>query len=328
MIPTAARRRYAFFRGDYSSPESWDKSMKPYRKYFYENIIGKVHQKLLPMKPKMRQIYDKPYWKGYEVALQVWPGVYAWGILAVPKKIKPGERRPVVVMQSGQYGLPSSPILEKSYHRVLSRLVKKGFVVFSPFNPYELNVRKAHAVRANVFSVIIPQYQQILHFLKSLKYVDANRIGLYGKSWGGRTAMRVPAVLKDFKVAVSVAFFNNWLDKIASVNYRNSYYFDSYGDELGVYNWNIGNTFGNAETVEMIAPRPFKEVDGYFDAVATADAVATEFAKVRRIYDMMGIGNRAELDLWKGKHEIDVKNGGIGFLVKYLHLSPKAQVSN
>jgi len=31
--------------------------------------------------------------------LDVWPGIFASGILLVPKDIKPGERRPVVVCQ-------------------------------------------------------------------------------------------------------------------------------------------------------------------------------------------------------------------------------------
>jgi hypothetical protein len=41
-----------------------------------------------------RQIYDEPKFRGYEVILDVWPGVFAYGILLVPKDIKPGEKRP------------------------------------------------------------------------------------------------------------------------------------------------------------------------------------------------------------------------------------------
>ena len=41
-----------------------------------------------------RRVYDTPKWTGYEVMLDVYPDVFAWGILLVPKGIKAGERRP------------------------------------------------------------------------------------------------------------------------------------------------------------------------------------------------------------------------------------------
>ncbi len=315
MIPTAAHRRAVFFKGDYSSPEAWERSMEPYRKYFYNEIIGKIDEGLLPMNAKMRLVYDEPEWKGYEVVLNVWPDVYAWGILAVPKGLKPGEKRPAVVMQHGIHGLPTTSILVGNYHRVLPELAKKGFVVFAPYNPYQFNIRKAHAVKANAFSVIIPQYQQILNFLKSKKYVDSTRIGLYGKSWGGRTAMNITAVLKDFKVAVNVGYYNEWLKKTVSTDYAHSYFYEN---SLSIYNWNMGNTMLHAEISDLIIPRPYLIVAGLNDAVARPEDVAAEFEKVKLVYDILGIGDRAAIDFWQGAHEIDIKGGGIPFLEKFL----------
>ena len=43
-------------------------------------------------------------WTGYDVVLDVWPDVFAWGVLVVPKDLQPGERRPVVVCQHGRNG--------------------------------------------------------------------------------------------------------------------------------------------------------------------------------------------------------------------------------
>lgn len=315
MIPTSDRTRYAFLKGDMSSPTTWDKDMDTYRKLLYEELVGKINQPLLPMNTKMRQIYDEPGWKGYEVVLDVWPGVFAWGILAVPNGIKPGEKRPVVVMQHGIGGVPSTSINVKSYNRVLPALVNRGFVVFSPLNPYQFDVRKASAVKANVFSVIIPQHQQILNFLSSLNYVDSDRIALYGKSWGGRTALMVPIILKGYCASICSAYFNNWVDKAVSTNFRNSYFFEG---SLGIYHWNMGNTFGHAELASLIAPRPFMVEAGYLDGVAAPEKVAYEFAKVKRLYDTMGIGDRADLEFFMGGHEIN----GVGtfkFLHKYLN---------
>ncbi|OJY81697.1 MAG: hypothetical protein BGP14_02655 [Sphingobacteriales bacterium 44-15] len=315
LIPTSDRTRYAFLKGDMSSPKTWDKDMEAYRELFYKELVGKIDQPLLPMNTKMRKIYDEPGWKGYEVVLDVWSNVFAWGILAVPNDIKPGERRPVVVLQHGIGGLPSTSIDVKSYNRVLPALVNRGFIVFSPHNPYQFSVRKANAIKKSVFSVIIPQHKQILNFLKSLNYVDPDRIALYGKSWGGRTALMVPIVLSDYKVSICSAYFNDWVDKAVSVHFRNSYFFEG---SPGIYVWNMGNTFGHAELASLIAPRPFMVEAGYLDGVAAPEKVASEFAKVKRLYDVMGIGDRADLEFFMGGHEINGV-GTFNFLHKYLN---------
>jgi dienelactone hydrolase len=317
MIPTSDRTRYAFLKGNISSPEAWDKDMEPYRQWYYKELVGKINQPLLPINTKMRKVYDEPGWKGYEVVLDVWSNVFAWGILAVPNDIKPGERRPVVVLQHGIGGLPSTSIDGKSYNRVLPALVNRGFIVFSPHNPYQFSVRKANAIKTSVFSVIIPQHQQILNFLKSLNYVDSNHISLYGKSWGGRTALMVPIILKGYNSSICSAYFNNWVDKAVSTHFRNSYFFEG---SLGIYVWNMGNTLGHAELASLIAPRPFMVEAGYLDGVAAPEKVAYEFAKVKRLYDDMGIGDRVNLEFFMGGHEINGV-GTFNFLHKYLNWS-------
>lgn len=315
MIPTSDRTRYAFLKGEMSSPKAWDKDMEPYRELFYRELVGKIDQPLLPMNTKMREIYNEPGWKGYEVVLDVWSNVFAWGILAVPNDIKPGERRPVVVLQHGIGGLPSTSIDVKSYNRVLPALVNRGFIVFSPHNPYQFSVRKANAIKTSVFSVIIPQHQQILNFLKSLNYVDPDRIALYGKSWGGRTALMVPIVLRDYKASICSAYFNDWVDKAVSIHFRNSYFFEG---SPGIYVWNMGNTFGHAELASLIAPRPFMVEAGYLDGVAAPEKVAYEFAKVKRLYDSMGISDLVDLEFFMGGHEINGA-GTFSFLHKHLN---------
>ena len=44
--------------------------------------------------------------------LDVWPDVIAYGILLLPKDLKPGEKRPVVVCQHGLEGRPPD-VIEK-----------------------------------------------------------------------------------------------------------------------------------------------------------------------------------------------------------------------
>ena len=50
------------------------------------------------------------YRLAYDVVLDVFPELIAWGVLVVPKDIEPGEKRPVVVCQHGRNGVPRDTI--------------------------------------------------------------------------------------------------------------------------------------------------------------------------------------------------------------------------
>lgn len=314
MMRVADRARYAFLKGDRSSPQAWNQSMMEERTYFYEEVIGRVPQELLPPNPRRRKVFDKADWTGYETVLDVWPGVFAWGMLAVPKGLKDGEKRPVVVLQHGIGGMPTTPLRVDSYNRVMPKLAKRGFIVFAPRNPYQFNVRRAMPLKASVFSPIVPQNQQIVNWLETLDHVDPDRIGFYGKSWGGRTALRVPALIDEFALSIASAYVNQWPRKAMTTRWANTYMRTS---SIGVYEFNQGHTFGHAEMAKLIAPRPFMIESGYRDGVAPHEWVGYEFAKVKRLYTLLDIGNRAKLGFFVGGHEIDLPTT-LPFLRKHL----------
>jgi hypothetical protein len=68
------------------------------------------------------------------VRLDVWPGVFAYGILLVPRNIPTGQRLPVVVCQHGLEGRPQEVADPRSdshyYHRFAAKLAEEGFVTF------------------------------------------------------------------------------------------------------------------------------------------------------------------------------------------------------
>ena len=88
--------------------------------------------------PRSRLAYDKPLWTGYEVVLDVFPDVMAYGVLLVPKGIQSGERRPVVVCQHGLEGRPQDVIEgnKEAYHDFAAKLAERGFITFAPQNLY------------------------------------------------------------------------------------------------------------------------------------------------------------------------------------------------
>lgn len=296
--------RYKFLDGDLSSPAAWDQSMEKYRDYLYEEIIGKLQDRRPAPNVRLRKVFEREDWVGHEVIMDVLPGVHGWGLLAVPADLEEGEKRPVVVVQHGQLGSPSTPVQSDSYNNILSRLCERGFVVFAPFNTYEFKVRKANPLKASVYSVLIPQYRQMVDWLKSLDYVDDDRMAFYGKSWGGRTALYIPPFIDDFKAVISSAYFNQWPRKLMTPHYASSYLFHGSAGTLGVWQFDQGNTFGHAELAMLVAPRPFMVENGYFDTVKPDEWASYEFAKVKRVYQMLGIQDRAVFGTHIGGHEV------------------------
>ncbi len=370
---------------DRSSLAKWEETQEAYRTKVYDELIGRIPYDLLPPNARTRKIIDEPTHTGYEVVLDVWnslepraqglgPGkqntppppalgsrpsalgfstVFAGGVLLLPKDMKPGEKRPVVVCQHGLEGVPMDTIIEDPKHPSFgpykgfsSALVKRGFIVYAPQNPYRghddfrVIQRKSNPLGRSLFSYIIPQHQQTLNWLASLPFVDADRIAFYGLSYGGKTAVRVPPMLAGkwskgqgtsvqagtsdaqpstlnpqpppgYCLSICSADFNEWVMKNASYEDRYSYIFTN---EYEIFEWNMGHVANYAELSNLMTPRPFMVERGHDDGVAPDEWVAWEYAKVKRHYDKLGIGDRTELEVFNGPHTIN----GVG-TYKFLH---------
>ncbi len=317
-------RQTLISKHDSSTVEKWEKSSEPLREYFSEEVIGKLPAATLKPNPRSRIIYENKDFTGYEVALDIHKNVFAYGILLVPTKIKAGEKRPVVVCQHGLEGKPTDVCdpdkITQYYNSFGAELARKGYIVFAPQNPYlgrdlfrELQ-RKANPLGLSLFSFIVQQHQITLDWLKTLPFVQPDKIGFYGLSYGGKTAMRVPAILKDYCLSICSGDFNEWVGKNVLVDYHGSYMWTY---EYEMYEFNLGQTFNYAEMAMLIAPRPFMVERGHSDGVGIDEMVGWEYAKVRRFYAFLGIPEKTEIEFFKGGHEINSKDT-FTFLKKHL----------
>jgi dienelactone hydrolase len=329
LLRASESARQEFFWGKLapSPTNDWATACKEARRYFWEEIIGRFPPASAGMNPRSRRINERPRWTAYELALDVWPDVFAWGYLLIPKDLQPGERRPVVVCQHGLEGLPEETINGPNepgypaYKAFAARLADRGFIVFAPHNPYRggdrfrVLQRKANPLKKSLFSVIVAQHERILDWLTDQPFVDPKRIGFYGLSYGGKTAMRVPALLDRYCLSICSADFNDWICKNVTVDSTYSYL---YTGEFEMPEFNLGSTFNYAELAALIAPRPFMVERGHFDGVAPDEWVAYEYAKVRRLYVQLGLGERTDLEFFDGPHTIN----GVGtFQFLYKHLN-------
>lgn len=317
LLRAAERTRADFFWKTIkaASPEEWEKATELFRRKFWEDTLGRVPAASLPANPRSRKLEEQAKWTAYEVVLEVHPDVFAWGTLLVPKDLKTSERRPTVVCQHGLEGVPADVInpdpsseAYRYYKAFAARLADRGFVVFAPHNPYRggdafrVLQRKANPLGKSLFSVIIAQHERILDWLAEQPFVDPRRIGFYGLSYGGKTAMRVPAVLPRYALSICSADFNEWVHKNVSVDYSASYMFTG---EYEMPEWNLGHTFNYAEMAALIAPRPFMVERGHDDGVGVDEWVAYEYARVRRLYARLGIPGRTAIEFFDGLHTIN-----------------------
>jgi dienelactone hydrolase len=325
MRRSPARRAEFWSKADASSPQRWKDSTRAHRDYIWSQVIGRLPQPDLPANPRTRLIYDRPKFRGYEVMLDVWPGVFAYGILLVPKGIPPGERRPVVVCQHGLEGRSqdaADPDIDSHYyHRFAVRLAEEGFVTYAPQNPYigqdrfRLIQRKGHPLGLSLYSFILGQHERTLDWLSTLPFVNAQRIGFYGLSYGGKTAVRVPPLLDRYALSICSADFNEWVWKTTSVDSRYSYMFTQ---EYDMLEFDLANVANYSDLANLMAPRPFMVERGHDDGVAPDEWVAYEYAKVRRFYDMqMRMPEATAIEFFNGPHTINGQ-GTFEFLRRHL----------
>jgi len=294
------------------------------RDRFWNEVIGRLPDPDKPMNAKSRFVRETDKVAIYEVTLDVWDDVFAWGWLCVPKDLKPGEKRPVVVCQHGLEGIPEDTITTDETNRAFGaykaftlRLAEQGFVTFAPHNPYRgmhafrTLQRKLNPLGLTLYSVINGQHQRILEWLKAQPFAIPGKIAFYGLSYGGKSAMRTPAVLKDYCLSICSGDFNEWVRKCVSSDMPMSYI---HTHEYEIWEWNMGRTFNYAEMAALIAPRPFMVERGHNDGVGIDEWVNYEFAKVRRLYNKLLIGDRTTIEHFDGPHTIH----GVG-TYQFLH---------
>ena len=329
LINAAADRDGYFKDLKTDNLDAFSLSIESYREKFRTDVVGDFGLERVAPAPRSRKFQEGPKTISYEVVMDVLPGVFAYGILTLPKDLDlaGAEKRPVVVCQHGLEGTPHDVVSEanyKAYSAFATRLAERGFITFAPQNGYKyfdlfrMQQFKAQSIGKTLFSTIIPQHLQITDWLAALPFVDEERIAFYGLSYGGKSAMRIPPLVARYCLSICSADFNEWVWKNAATDPKSLRYSYANKGEYEIFEWNLGGTFNYAEMAWLICPRPFMVERGHFDGVAPDETVAYEFAKVRHLYQAkLGIGDRCEIEWFVGPHAI---NGAATYDFLHRHL--------
>ena len=315
LVDTEEERTKTFWKPlPLASVEAFQKHTVAQRERFWNDVVGRFPDPNGPMNARSRLVKETDKVAIYELTLDVWDGVFAWGWLALPKELKPGEKRPVIVCQHGLEGLPEDTFNDDPQSKAFApykafalRLAERGYITFAPHNLYRGQdafrglQRKLNPLGKTLFSLIIGQHQRILEWLKSQPFVQQDKIAFYGLSYGGKSAMRIPAVLTDYCLSICSGDFNEWVRKCVSTDMPMSYL---HTHEYEIWEWNLGRTFNYAEMAALIAPRPFMVERGHNDGVGTDEWVNYEYAKVRRLYNKLNLGEHTTIEHFDGPHTI------------------------
>lgn len=293
-----------------------------WREAFEREILGTFDEPLAALNPRTRKIKETGDWTMWEVGLDVYRDFEAWGVLLLPKDLKDGERRPVVVCQHGRHGLPRDCVDagKSAYNDYAARLAERGFITYAPHNIYRHEDRyrwldrKANLIGGTLFTFIVASHRQTLAWLGSLPQVDPGRIAFYGLSYGGETAVRVPAVMPEYCLSICSGDFNHWTRKVADPDYPNGF---MKSIEWEMPYWNLGNTYDYGEMAGLIFPRPFFVERGHHDRVASDSWVGHEYERVRHLYARFGLEDLTGIEYFHGGHSIHGQ-GSFDFLHRHL----------
>ncbi|MDM3869877.1 S9 family peptidase [Porticoccus sp. W117] len=133
--------------------------------------------------------------------------------LMKPKKLEPGKRYPAIVFL---YGGPHSQLVKNAWNtRWFNQfLARNGYVVITIDNrgTYNRGAEFEGVIKGRLGEAEVTDQLAAVKLLKTLPYVDEQRLGVYGWSYGGYMSLMSLFKAPDtFAAAVSVAPVTDWL---------------------------------------------------------------------------------------------------------------------
>jgi len=313
--------RAAAWKRDFSSVAAYEKSIAPWRRRFADYLGGMNYQPACAT-PREELIRETDTHVAKRVWVPAFDNVEVCGILLIPK----GHlgKRPAVMCLHGMAGTPElvCGVVEKSdYHNRFGRqAVEKGYVVFAPVM---MNAapkrnwldRKAMMVGERMQGLEQFKILRVVDYLAARDDVAADRIGVYGISWGGRTAMYAAALDPRIAACVVSGHFMESTQKMVKPSPHYTAYIEV-GENYAFFSGQA-TEFADADVCSLICPRPVHIEQGRDDKVAYWKIAQEEFQTVQGYYAKLGVGERATFEVFEGGHVVAGKEA-FTFLARWL----------
>jgi len=145
-----------------------------------------------------------------------------------------------------------------------------------------------------------------IDWIETRKELDARRVGCMGISGGGTCTTFSAALDTRIKVAFISGYLNTFRDCILSIPHC----MDNYVP--GILNW-----AEMYDVASLIAPRAMFAESGDRDSIFPVEAARESFAKVKRVYDLLGASDKAGHEVFSGEHSFFGVTG-LAFLAKQI----------
>lgn len=317
---------------DYSSIEAYERSIEKNRQHLKE-MLGFWEEDREPVKvSKEEKLFEEKNFTVKRIYLNIKEDIWTYCLLLIPHR-KSEEGYVPLIVQHGYGGSPEAVCgfikdayaPDYSYWALGARAAEKGYFVIAPHHPYGYgNSKESHVTTIPGFEQF-PQYgknrlhrlcvmlgitafgidmygiSRAIDYLQQRGDVDTSRIGMYGLSQGGMSALYLPALDTRVKATVCAAYFNDRLKKmICYQKHTLNSYLEAMEEDKFFYG--MLKEFGDADIVSLICPRAFCAEIGKKDkAVWWRDAVK-EFKQAKAHYEKLGIPERAEYILHEEGH--------------------------
>lgn len=312
-------------REAYMNPESYYENPEKYRRDYYEMLGYPLtdYNKDMPL-PNVRKWFVGTDDRGdiYRIQVEVLEELWFYGMYFVPKG-KDEEKTGLVVMQHGGGGTPelcSDIVGENNYYHMTTRILDRGVRVFCPqilvWNrvivaeppervlPVYDRQRMDNSLKqmgSSIQALETYAIMRCLDYFCSEPFVDENKIGMTGLSYGGFYTMMVAAA--DTRI---VSAYSS-----CAMNERFRY-------DWGDWTWkNSGNTFTDERICALCAPRRYYGEIGRKDEVFTWDTAPDFNSLVKPFYKKFGCEDEFRFHIHEDGHRFDLDdNAGFNFFME------------
>ncbi len=230
------------------------------------------------------------------------------------------QKLPLVISQHGGLGTPErcSGLYDgdtANYNHMTERVLKRGVHAFAPqillwdsktydveFDRRDLD-SKLKQVGSSIAALEIYCIKSAINYFEKQPYVDGERIGMVGLSYGGFYTLFTTAADTRIKAAVSSAFFND------SCKY-------SWSD----FTWkNSAEKFLNSEIALLCYPRRLWLSVGTRDELFDIETAKSEYDRLCDEIEMCGIEQKwVNFEIHEGTHEFCNDDKAIDDMIKAL----------
>ncbi|MBQ3079487.1 MAG: dienelactone hydrolase family protein [Clostridia bacterium] len=306
------------------TPEAMKENAQAYRRGLMKTLGWPLTEERTEL-AKVTVSEEKEYEPGIlmrRLTIETLPGLPFYGILLIPET---EGRHPLVISQHGGWGTPEQTAdlhRPNRYKDMSARLARSGAVVFAPqlllwredegeeervgYNlPHNRQAREneLRQIGSSIAAVEIYSIMRALDYLVTLDFVDADRIGMTGLSYGGFYTQMTAAIDTRIKAAATNAFYN-----------------DRYHYCWGDFSW-FGSAyrFKDAEICALIAPRHFCIHVGETDAVFDVNTALPEIERIKPFFAAQNAADKLKIIVSPVNHTLTDTGEELDFLMNALN---------